>query len=413
MNESIRLGRIAGIPVGLNWSLLAVFWLLSWSLASEALPSSAPGHSSGAYWAVAVTTTVLFYATLLAHELAHSLVSRRNGIGVRRITLWLFGGVAQLEGEATSPGAEFRIAIAGPLTSVAASALFGAVAVAADAIGSSNLVVAGAAWLAGINVTLAVFNLVPGAPLDGGRVLRAALWRAHGDPVRAAVSASRAGRVIAYLLIGAGLLSFSGGQVTGLWLVFLGWFLLSAARAEESHYLMRDALVGVTVGDVMTRQLVTAPATISVEQLVGDYLWAGHVSAVPLIEPSGRVWGLATLQRVRRLPRGHWPTTPATDAACPLAEVVVARPAELLIELIERLGGSTDGRALVFDSGVLVGIVSPTDISRTVQAATLRATPPGATPPPGPPRGPASPLGTNQEAGSVSGRRVGAGPSWR
>lgn len=372
MNGSLRLGRIAGIPVAVNWSLLAVFWLLSWSLAAELLPDSAPGYGRSAYWVAAVATTVVFYATLLAHELAHSVVSRRNGIGVRQITLWLFGGVAQLEGEATNPGAEFRIAIAGPATSLVAAVTFAIVAVAADGLGVSDLIVAAAAWLSGINLTLAVFNLIPGAPLDGGRVLRAALWWHHGDRVRSAVSASRAGRVVAYLLIGAGLLTFTGGQVTGLWLVFLGWFLLSAARAEESHYLLRDALEGVRVGDVMTHQLVTAPMSITVGQLVDDYLWTGHVSAVPLFDPSGAVWGLATLQRAREIPRAEWPYRRATDAASPLAGVATARPEEPVISLLERLAGSRDGRALVFAGAELVGIVSPTDISRTVQTATLR-----------------------------------------
>lgn len=300
MNEDIRLGRIAGFPVAINWSVLVIVWLLTWSLADGSLPHAAPGHSPGTYWIAGLAGALLFFGSLLAHELAHAVVARRAGVEVKGLTLWLFGGVATLGGEASTPRHDFRIAAVGPATSLGLAAGFGVVAASLNGLGAAHLVVAVAGWLAGINLLLGVFNLVPGAPLDGGRILRAFLWRRRGDRTRAAISAAHAGRVVGYGLIGLGLLEFLiGASLGGLWLVFIGWFILSAARAEEAHIVARHVLAGVRVGDVMSRSPQVAPGWITVDEFVDRYLLGNRHSAYPVEGLDGRIHGLLTLAQLR------------------------------------------------------------------------------------------------------------------
>jgi Zn-dependent protease len=236
MRTSIPLGRFFGIPVGLSWSVLVIAGLLTLSLGTALLPASAPGASSTAYLVAAAAAAVLFFGSLLAHELAHAVVARRNGLQVEGITLWLLGGVARLGSEARSAGAELRIAAVGPATSFALGAGFGAAALAADAFVLPALVVAVLGWLALINALLGGFNLLPAAPLDGGRILAGALWAGHGDPYRARETAGRAGRVVGFGLIVFGILGFlTPIPFGGLWTALVGWFIVSMATAEERH----------------------------------------------------------------------------------------------------------------------------------------------------------------------------------
>src|SRR6267143_1437565 len=242
MTASVRLGRVAGIGVRLHWSLAIAFVLIVWSLAGQVLPEVVPDQPPPAYWLVSVLAALLFYASLLSHEMGHALVARRLGVKVDGITLWIFGGVARLTGDASSPGTEARIAIAGPLVSLALAILFGGATFALDVTAGPPLVEVGCAWLAGSNALLLLFNLIPAFPLDGGRLLRAWMWRRSGDRYRATSSAAPLGRICAILMIALGLASlFLQGALTGLWLVLLGWFLFSAARSEELQVLMRAA----------------------------------------------------------------------------------------------------------------------------------------------------------------------------
>ncbi len=372
MGENVRLGRVGGIPVGMNWSLLVVFVLITLTLA-EGFSETVSGYPDALYWVVGLTATLLFYASLLAHELAHSVVARRAGLPVQGITLWLFGGVSQLGGEAASPEDLLRISVVGPLTSMGLGLGFSAVAVLIALTGGPHLLVVACGWLGGINLFLALFNLAPAAPLDGGRVLTALLWRHHGDRVRAVVSATRAGMVFGYVLIGIGVLVFfGGGGIGGLWFVFLGWFVLTAARAEATHVQLRDALAGVRVADVMTAHPIVAPASTTVEEIFEQYALRYRFSAFPLISAAGDVEGLVTLSRLKAVPPERRTTTTVRDIACPMSDVPVAAPEEPIVDLLGRMTGATDGRALVFSDGQLAGLVSPTDISRTVSLAAFR-----------------------------------------
>src|SRR4249919_1582176 len=287
MRASISLGRIAGIKVGINASVFLIIAILVGGLATGQLPAAFPGHSVVAYVIAAIVAAVLFLASLLAHELAHSVVARRNGVGVDSIVLWLLGGVAQLRGEPKTPGADFRIAVVGPLTSLGLGAVFGAIGAIAAALDAGGLVVGGLTYLAATNILLAVFNLIPAAPLDGGRVLRAALWRRSGNREAAAITAARAGRFVGFAMVGLGLLqALLTGSFSGIWLVLIGWFLVSAATAEEQQARMGSRLSGVRVADVMTENPVVADGTMTLEDFVNRLAMSHQFSSYPLVDPS-------------------------------------------------------------------------------------------------------------------------------
>ncbi len=375
MGENIRLGRIAGIPVGINWSILVIFCLLTWELADLVLPGYHRHEAAAIYWIAGIITTILFFASLLAHEVSHAVVAKRNGIGVRRITLWLFGGVSELESEALTPGADFRIAVVGPLTSFVLAAVYGALALLLPkAGGGEEVLISALGWLAWINLLLAGFNLIPAAPLDGGRVLRAALWQRSGDRVRAATTAARTGQVFGYVLAVLGILEFITVGPVGLWFVFLGWFLLSAARSEEKAAVMRASLADVHVRDIMTPDPTTFASRTTVAELLDNQLHRHRFSSYPLAGPAGQLEGLTTLSRIRHVPANLRETTRLIDTGIPLSEVPAGAPGEPIPNLLQRMQASPDGRAFVLDdTGRLVGIVSPSDIARFVQLSMLRS----------------------------------------
>ncbi|MER5704567.1 site-2 protease family protein [Micromonospora sp. NPDC002296] len=372
MRASFRIGRVAGVPVGVNWSVLVIFLLIAWGLSANQFPRSYPDRPTWAYVLAGLSAAVVFFLGLLAHEVSHAVVARRNGIEVGGITLWLFGGVAELRGEARDPGAELRIAGVGPLVSLIIGVLFGGIAVLLALAGVHGLWLGALAWLAGINILLAVFNALPAAPLDGGRLLRAAVWKATGDRTRASVVAARAGWILGVLLIGLGLWQFLRGVgFGGLWLALIGWFLIGAAGLEERQARTGSALRGMRVADVMTPQPQTASAEMTVADFVDHYLFAYRHSALPLTE-DGRPVGLVTLDRVRGVPADRRAATTLAEVACRADQLVLASPDEQLTDLLPRLSECADGRALVVTDQRLVGIVSPSDISRAVQRGSLR-----------------------------------------
>jgi len=305
---------------------------------------------------------------------AHAVVARRSGIEVSSITLWVFGGVAQLKGEPPSPGADLRIAAAGPLTSLGLGAVFGAAALALNVTGGNGLPTAVLGYLGGVNILLAVFNLVPAAPLDGGRVLRAILWLRWNNRVRAAIAAARTGRILGSALAAYGFLQVLwGASLSGLWLVLVGLFLTSAAHAEEQQTRLASSLGGVRVGQVMSAHPVVADPDQTVAQFVQDVVLTHSLSTYPLTDAAGRLTGLVTLNRIRAVPPDRRATTRLREIACPPDEVPAAHPDELLVELLPRMVGCSDGRAVVVDQDrTVVGIVSPSDVSRAMQLAELR-----------------------------------------
>jgi Zn-dependent protease/predicted transcriptional regulator len=372
MREHIRLGRIAGIDIGINWSVLAIFFLITFGLAAGRFPHLVPGLDPASYVAAGLVAGVIFFLSLLAHELSHALVAQRNGVEVEGITLWLFGGVARLTSEAPDPGAELRIAGVGPLVSLALGGLFFTVATVLATLSLHPLVIDVFAWLALINIVLAVFNLVPAAPLDGGRILRSLLWRRRGDRTSAAVTAARAGKGFGWLLVLLGLavlLLFAG--LGGIWLMLIGWFLTTAAAAEEQHAQVTAALADVRVRDVMSADPTTAPASISVQRFLDEYVFPHRYSTFPLTEDGGTPAGLVTLNRVKAVPAADRPHVAIHDVACPMDDVPVVAPDEPLADVLPRMASCADGRALVVEGGRIVGLVSPTDVLRQLELAKL------------------------------------------
>jgi Zn-dependent protease/CBS domain-containing protein len=372
VGDGISLGRIAGIRVAASWTLLAVVALLVLGLAGGVFPRGHPGLAPSWYLVAALIAAVLFLVSLLAHELAHALAARRAGVAVESITFWLFGGVARLAGDAASPVAALWIALVGPLTSLALAGVFAAVAVGLRGSGAPSVVAGVPGWLAWTNLGLALFNLLPGAPLDGGRVLRALLWLRHGDRDRAALTAARAGRVLGVVLVGVGVLQiFAGLGANGLWLAFIGWFLAGAARAEEQLATARGALAGVRVRDAMTPNPVAVPASATVAEVLADITTRLRFTSMPVLDDRGALVGLVTLRRLREVPPERRAATRVAAVACPRQDLVTVAPDEPLAELLGRLSAGEDGRALVLDGERLVGIVSPTDVMRAVATADL------------------------------------------
>lgn len=374
MSPSIRLGRLFGIEIAINWSLIFVFAYIVWVLATQVLPTAAPRNGVGAYWSVAVVGAVLFYVCLLAHELAHALVARRNGVQVAGITLWLFGGVSRLEGEPASAGSEALIAGVGPLTSLGVAAI----ALVIAYLTSNDLAGGLFSYLFFVNVALAVFNLLPAFPLDGGRLLSSFLWWRSGSRQVGVHRAVRVARVFAYLMIAAGVaLVFFNQAYNGVWLAFIGWFLLSAGAQEEAGSTVRTLLRSIPVSAAMTSPVVILPDWVTVEQFLESVAPNHNFSTYPIHEPSGKLTGVVRLRDLVRVPAQDRGRKHLKDVALPISAVPTSTPREELLPLMERLGRGLDQRVLVFEGGQLVGILSPTDVARVVssrQATTPRRT---------------------------------------
>jgi Zn-dependent protease/CBS domain-containing protein len=363
VNPSFQLGRIAGIRIGVHWSWLIVFALIVWSLASAVFPSQNPGFSDGEYVVMAVVAALAFFASLLLHELGHALQARRDGVEIDGINLWLFGGVAQFKGGFPSAGAEFRIAIAGPLVSLALGVLFTLVAVFA---GLPNAVDGVVAWLGYINLILLVFNLLPALPLDGGRVLRSALWHFRGDLQWATWVAGGIGRGFGFLFIGLGIVMLIvEGAFSGAWLAFIGWFLLQAATAEARYVATRQALEGLRVRDLMVREPVTVDADLSLGQFMDDVAWSRRYTTYPVVE-NGRPAGLLAFRSVASVPRDEWNTHRVRDAMIPREEVPVLDEDEPAIDALAKLSSGGVNRGFVVDDGRLAGFLSITDLARAL-----------------------------------------------
>jgi Zn-dependent protease/CBS domain-containing protein len=364
VNPTFQLGRIAGIRIGVNWSWLIVFALIVWSLAAAVFPSQNPGFSDGEYVVMAVAAAILFFVSLLLHELGHALQARREGIEIEGINLWLFGGVAQFKGSFASAGAEFRIAIAGPLVSLALGALFVLVAALA---GLPNAIDGVIAWLGYTNLILLAFNLLPALPLDGGRVLRSALWQFRGDLQWATWVASAVGRGFGFLFIGLGVfMLIVEGAFSGAWLAFIGWFLLQAATSEARYVATKQALDGLRVRDLMIRRPVTVDADLSLGQFIDEVAWSQRYTTYPVLE-QGHPIGLLAFRSVATVPRSEWNARRVRDAMIPREKVPLLDEDELAIDALAALSASEVNRGLVVDDGRLAGFLSITDLLRALE----------------------------------------------
>jgi Zn-dependent protease len=373
VTASLRFGRIAGIPVGASWSALLIAGLIAWSLAGSLLPAQVPGLAPAAYWLAGLAGAGLFLGSLLAHEVGHAVVARRAGLRVRGITLWLLGGVAQLEEEPATPGDELRVALVGPAVSLALAAVFGLAAVAGSLAALPAAAVAVAAWLAVGNAALAVFNLLPAAPLDGGRVLRGLLWRRHGSRLRASVTATQAGVWVGAGLVAYGLLgTFTGWGIGTLWTALIGWFLMGAARQERDHAIARSGLEGLRADQVMTPAPPAAPAWFTVDAFLRNYVEPWQAAALPLRSFDGHPAGVVTAAALAAVPPDRRHIVRAGDVAIGVPDLVLVAPDQPVADLPARLAGGRTVAAVVA-GGRLLGLITPADLARASAGGRLRA----------------------------------------
>jgi Zn-dependent protease/predicted transcriptional regulator len=367
MSASVKLGKLFGIEVGFNWSLLFIFALIAWTLATDIFPASAPGFGDSAYWLTAVIGALIFLGCILAHELAHAIVASRNGVKVAGITLWLFGGVSQLSGEPKSARTEALITAVGPLSSLLIGAIAFLIAFITPGDGIWALTSALLSWLAFLNLGLAIFNLVPAFPLDGGRLLSSLFWWRSGSRRRGVHMAVTVGRVVAFLMIAYGVLQFFQRNVVGgIWIGFIGWFLLSAASAEESSTVTKALLRSVKVASAMTSPVTTVPDWLTLDQFLSAVAAQHRFTTYPVHDPSGALTGVVNLRDAVEAASAGGHDRRLKDVARPISDFPTARPDEELDEVLDRVGPAFDRRVLVFNDGQVVGIISPADVARLV-----------------------------------------------
>lgn len=355
MRASLTFGRIFGIPIGVHSSWFLVAALITWSLAGGYFPQEYPGWPTATYWLIGVITAVLFFASVLIHELGHSVLALREGVPVRSITLFIFGGVAQIEREPPTASAEFRIAIAGPITSLLLAGIFGLLG---QTTAASPVSAAPAVYLGRINLMLALFNLIPGFPLDGGRVLRAMLWQYGGSFRQATRWATRVSHGVAllFILFGVGEM-LRGSFLNGLWIAFIGWFLNNAAEATNQQVMLQDSLTGITARDVMSEQCPTVPGDMRLDELVNQHI-LGTGQRCFFVSGDQGLRGLITLHNIRALPRERWGEVTAGQIMTPVSTVHSAQPDEDVLAVLRRMDEADVNQMPVMDNGHLLGMIT-------------------------------------------------------
>jgi Zn-dependent protease/predicted transcriptional regulator len=385
----LRLGRIAGIEVVMDWSLLIIFVLILVSLAGGVFPSWHPNWNPGLTWLTALGAAILFFISVLLHELSHALVGRRFGVSIRRITLFMFGGMAHMENEPPSWRAELMMALAGPLMSFALGILFGSLAsliagpIELDpedpgrALSALGPVATLLAWLAPINIILGAFNLVPGFPLDGGRVLRAIMWGVTGDFLLATRRASRAGQVIAWLLMAIGFLMIIGlrvpffgtGLVSGLWLIFIGWFLNNAALLSYRQLIVRESLEGVPVSCLMQTRFTRVDPDMRISTLLDEHVMASGQRAFP-VEQAGKLVGMVCVRDLHKRSRDAWDATTVREIMTPAEQLAIVSPQDDAFDVLALLGQRDLNQLPVVEDGRLLGLIRREDILKWLSLHT-------------------------------------------
>ncbi len=367
MPGSLRIARIAGIDIFVHVSWLVIFVFLTFWLATGWFPATYPRQAASIYFLLGFVAVLLLFVSVLLHELAHSFVARSRGLPVHNIVLYIFGGVSNIEQEPQSPGVEFVMAFVGPLVSL----LLGALSYGLFFLlrGSHSLLVPIFMYLAIMNVLLGIFNLLPGFPLDGGRVLRSIIWKVTGSFQKATNATTFVGQAVAYLIILWGILEFFGGNAFGgLIIIFTGWFLLGAAQSARTQSALDAAFRGVTVGQVMNTntQMLTVPANISLQRLVDEY-FLPHGLRSALVMSDDQLAGLITLGDIRHVPREQWPQTPVGFVMVPAERLHTVNPQQNLMDVLPLMTGQGVNQLPVVQDGKLVGVLSREAIIRSLE----------------------------------------------
>ena len=361
--SGIRIGRVFGISIYLHPSWFLIFALITLSLRTQ-FTAQHPSWSPAQHWMLGVITSLLFFGSVVFHELSHSLVAKHYKIPVASITLFVFGGLARIGREPSSAKQEFNIAIAGPLSSFFLSAAFYFVG---RYSGNLEMIGATARWLAEINFILAAFNLAPGFPLDGGRVLRSIVWRITDDFSKAARIASQTGQLFAYVMIFGGIwIALRGNWFGGLWWVFIGWFLLSASQESYAQVAIRNTLAGVSAADIMSQDVPTVPRDFSLENYMHEVLRTGR--RCHIVTGNDIPVGLVTFLSAQAIPRDEWPNTSIQAAMRAMDKIKWASPREPVLSILERMQAEDINQMPVLDEGRVVGMVARDSILRVLQA---------------------------------------------
>jgi PDZ domain-containing secreted protein/Zn-dependent protease/CBS domain-containing protein len=369
VESSFRIARVGGIEIGASWSWLIVFGIVVWSLATAVFPAAYPDLGAGAHLAMAVVTAVLFFASILLHELGHARRALREGVPIEGITLWLLGGVARIRSHPRSAGAAFRVAVMGPVITAALAVGLGILTYVASRLDLPDGVQGVLGYLTRINLIVLGFNLLPALPLDGGRIFQAWIWRRTGNPTEATVQAAAAGRVFGYLLVVIGLLGlFADSDLGGIWLVFVGWFLVQAAGAERTNALLRRTLGSRRVRDAMTPAPVTVPPDLPLDDFVAQ-AWQGRHSTYPVVA-DGELLGLVGVRDVSRVPPDERPSRRVGDIMVPRSELATIDADSELADVLDALDGGS-ARLPVLDGGKLVGILAPSDVAKAIEIGDI------------------------------------------
>lgn len=356
-----KIATIMGIPIRVHFSWLIVFGLITWSLSTFYFPEAAPDLPTASYWIKGVLAALLLFASVTFHELAHSYVAIRYGISIDSITLFVFGGVAQMKAEPPNPKAEFWIAIAGPLSSLFLAVLFFIVSVAT--VGGVKAL---SFYLAKINLIISLFNLIPGFPMDGGRILRSVIWHKTSNFFRATQAASSTGRKIALFFIFFGIFSLFTRMPGGFWLILIGWFLYSAAQTSYQQSALQETLSGVKVGDVMVKDMVIFNPHISIEEAVNGYFLRYGYGGFPVID-GDRFLGIITLKEMMDVPREDWNSVKIFDIMPPYEAGWMISPEESATKALEMMVTEDKGRLAVMNKGKLAGLITRNGVARYIQ----------------------------------------------
>ncbi|HYU75585.1 MAG TPA: site-2 protease family protein [Ktedonobacteraceae bacterium] len=365
MTGSLRLGKIAGIDIYAHLSWFIILVLLTWSLASDWFAQLFPGWATTTYWITAFISALLLFACVLVHELTHALVSQAHGLTVKNITLFIFGGVANIEEEVKRPGIEFQIAAVGPIASLLLAAV--TFLLALPLRGSNSSAEAILDYLAVSNLVLGVFNLIPGFPLDGGRVLRSIIWKVTGNLQKSTRIASYVGQASAYVFILLGIIEFfTGNFFNGLWTVFVGWFLLNASQTANTQVELQSTLQGVSVGQVMNPRPVTVPGNISLQRLMDEYFLPLGLHSAPVTQ-GDYLSGLITFTDIAGVARERWSYIPVGHVMRLLEQVYTTTPEQPLQDVLKMMGTQDINQVPVIQDGRLVGLLSRESIIRYLQ----------------------------------------------